>query len=83
IRVEGTAAGGAVRIEMSGLQQVVDVQIAPALIRSGDAEAVSRMVLLAVNQALENSRKAAADAMGQATDGLDMGALGGLLGGGK
>lgn len=83
LRVEGVAAGGAVRIEMSGLQQVIDCQISPPLVQTGDADTISRLVLLAVNQALENSRKAAADAMGQATDGLDLPGLSDLMAGGK
>ncbi|MFN7803441.1 MAG: YbaB/EbfC family nucleoid-associated protein [Planctomycetaceae bacterium] len=81
VRVEGEACGGAVRVEMSGLLQVVDCQISPALAATGDADALGRYVLLAVNQALDKARQAGADLMGQATEGLDLPGLSGLMGG--
>lgn len=81
VRVEGSAAGGAVRIEMSGLQQVVDCQISPALVQTGDSEAISRLIVVAVNQALDQARRTAAEAMGQATEGMDLPGMNELLAG--
>ncbi|MFN5300226.1 MAG: YbaB/EbfC family nucleoid-associated protein [Planctomycetaceae bacterium] len=78
-RFEGVAAGGAVRVEVSGLLQVIDCQIAPALVQTGDAPTVSRLVLVATNAALENARKGAAEAMAEVTGGLDLPGLSGLI----
>lgn len=79
MRFEGQAAGGAVRIEVSGLLQVTDCQIAPPLVQTGDAETISRLVLLATNSALENARKGAAEAMAEVTGGLDLPGLSGMI----
>ncbi|RPI89062.1 MAG: YbaB/EbfC family nucleoid-associated protein [Planctomycetaceae bacterium] len=83
IRVEGTAAGGAIRVEMSGLQQVIDCQISPALAQSGDAEMIARLMVVAFNLALEQARKASADAMSKVTEGMDLPGMNELLAGGE
>lgn len=82
-RVVGEACGGAIRVEMSGLIQVVDCQISPALAAGGDADAISRYVILAVNQAIEKARQVGSEAMGKATEGLDLPGMDGLPGAGQ
>jgi len=79
MRFAGESAGGVVRVEVSGLLQVVDCQIASPLAQTGDAETISRLVLLATNAALDNARQGAAEAMSEVTGGLDLSGLSGLI----
>ena len=52
LKVEGTAGGGMVTIEMNGQQQVLACRIEQSLFDSGDREMVEDLVVAAVNQAL-------------------------------
>jgi nucleoid-associated protein EbfC len=76
--VEGSAGGGAVTVVVTGDLQVRSVRIAPEAVDPEDAELLGDMVLAAVNEALRAAQELAAERMGGATGGLDLGALGGL-----
>jgi nucleoid-associated protein EbfC len=76
--VEGSAGGGVVRVKVSGDLQVKEVAIAPEAADPEDVEMLGDMVLAAVNEALRAAQALAAERMGGATGGLDLGALGGL-----
>ncbi len=78
---EATAGGGAVTASVTGDGKVVSVTFGdPAVLVPDDAELVGDLVVAAVNQALEAAQAATMEAMGGAA-GLDLGGLGGLLGG--
>lgn len=78
---DATAGGGAVSATVTGDGKLVSVTFAdPDVLDPGDAELVGDLVVAAVNQALEAAQAAQMQAMGGAA-GLDLGALGGLLGG--
>ncbi len=62
--VEAAAGGGAVRIVMTGTQECRGVKISPDLLREADVEMVQDLVLVAINQALRDSRMLAAQRLG-------------------
>jgi len=76
--VEASAGGGMVTVRVSGALVVKDVRIDPAAIDPDDPELLADMITAAVNEALNRAQQLAAEKMGGATAGLDMGALRGL-----
>ena len=79
--VEASAGGGMVTVKISGDLQVREVKVDPAAVDPEDLEILSDMILAAVNEALRMAQELAERKMGGATAGLDLGALGGQLGG--
>ena len=75
LKVEGTAGGGMVTVEMNGQQQVLSCRIEQSLFDAGDREMVEDLLAAAVNQALEKVKQATADEMEKLTGGLDMSGL--------
>jgi DNA-binding YbaB/EbfC family protein len=51
MRLEGSAGGGLVRIEMSGEKQVLSVKIDPSAVDPGDVETLQDLVLAALRDA--------------------------------
>lgn len=82
--VEVSVGGGALTIQISGHQRVQSITINKALIDTSDDEWVNDlqdMLVIAVNQAIEQSQAMAAQRMESITGGLgDIPGLGGLLG---
>ena len=76
LTVEVTTGGGAVRLVMSGTQECREVNIAPDLLEAGDVEMIQDLILLAINQAVQESQALAAKQLGPLAGGL------GQLGGG-
>ncbi len=76
--VEGSAGGGVVTVQITGDLQIKAVRIAPEAADPEDVEMLGDLVLAAVNEALRAAQALAAERMGGATGGLDLGALGGL-----
>ena len=68
--VTSSAGGGAVKVTMTGDQKCTEVTIDPELLKDTDAEMLQDLVLSAVNLALDDSRKLAAEKMGPLTGGL-------------
>ncbi len=54
-RAEGSAGGGAVRVVLSGKQEVIEVSVAPEA--AGDAAALEKLVYAAVESALKRSHE--------------------------
>lgn len=74
---EGSAGGGAVRVQASGDLEFRQVTIDPAVVDPSDVEMLQDLVLAAVRDVVEQAHAAAAEALG----GFDLGGgLGGLLG---
>lgn len=71
VTVTGTAGGGAVSVVADGHQKVRSVSIEPEALEEG-AELLADLVLAAVNDALDKSRDAASQQMGQLTAGLGL-----------
>jgi len=78
-RVEGTAGGGLVTVEVNGAGEVLSCRIDPSLITSGDRELIEDLVPAAMNQALAKSRELHAEAMKSLTAGLDMPGMNDML----
>ena len=76
--VEGSAGGGVVRVTVTGKQTLVSITIDPAAVDPDDVEMLQDLVAVAVNEALDASRRLAEQKMG-ALSSLT-GGLGGLLG---
>ncbi len=78
-RVEGTAGGGMVRVEVDGLGQVLACRIDPSLVASGDRELLEDLLPGAINQAQAKAKGLHAEAMKSLTEGFDVPGLGSML----
>jgi DNA-binding YbaB/EbfC family protein len=76
--VEGSAGGGVVRVVVTGKQTVVSVTIDPTAVDPDDVDMLQDLISVAVNDALDSSRRLAEQKMGALTS--LSGGLGGLLG---
>ena len=75
--VQGSAGGGVVRAVVTGKQELVSIEIDPAAVDPTDVDMLQDLVIAAVNEALDASRKLAEQKMGAMQS---LGGLGGLLG---
>lgn len=55
--IEGSAGGGLVTAVVSGVQDLKSVRIDPKALEGGDKAMLEDLIVAAVNQALQNSRK--------------------------
>jgi hypothetical protein len=80
--VEGSAGGGAVKVQVTGDLQFREIHIDPAVVDPDDVEMLQDLVLAAVRDAVDKAKAATAEAL---TGGIDLPGLGlgGLLGGGE
>ena len=76
--VEGSAGGGKVKIEVDGGFNFHSVTIDPEVVNPDDVELLNDLVLAALRDAATQLQEAQSEAMG----GMDLGGLGGFLGGG-
>lgn len=72
LKVEGSAGGGMVSIEMNGQQQVLACRIDKSLFAAQDREMLEDLVVAAVNHAIDRVKQATADEMAKLTGGMDM-----------
>ena len=75
--VEGQAGGGAVKVRVTGGMDFQSVQIDPAAVDPDDVEMLQDLVLAAIHDAVAKANQVSREAMGS----LDLGGLGGGLGG--
>ena len=75
--VEGSSGGGMVKIEVDGGFNVHSVSIDPSVVDPNEVEMLNDLVLAALRDASSQLQDSQSDAMG----GMDLGGLGGLLGG--
>jgi nucleoid-associated protein EbfC len=76
--VSASSGGGMVTVVVTGDLRVTSVTIDPEAVDPQDVEMLADMVTAAVNEALRAAQELAAGRMGGATEGLDLGGLGGL-----
>ncbi|MBN2072363.1 MAG: YbaB/EbfC family nucleoid-associated protein [Actinobacteria bacterium] len=69
---EASAGGGAVRVKVNGDQEVLGIKINPGTIDAGDLEMLEDIVLVAVNDALKQSKEEAKKKMSGLTGGLSI-----------
>jgi DNA-binding YbaB/EbfC family protein len=70
--VEVTVGGGAVRIVMTGQQEVKELAIVPEVVNPEDVEMLQDLILAAFNEALERSRGLAEEQMRSLLGGLGL-----------
>jgi DNA-binding YbaB/EbfC family protein len=75
--VEGQSGGGVVKVTVSGGGEVRSVKIDPKVVDPEDVEMLEDLVLAALHEAMNKAAELSQQAMG----GLDLGGLGGGLGG--
>lgn len=68
--VEATAGGGAVKIIMTGKQEVKDLEIDPEVLTPDDVEMLQDLLVAAFNEALRKSQDLASSEMNKITGGL-------------
>ena len=76
--VEATVGGGAVRVVMTGAQELREVVIDPAIVDPDDVELLSDLVFAAMTDALAQSKKLAEEKMATVTGGMGLPGLPGL-----
>jgi DNA-binding YbaB/EbfC family protein len=76
--VSASSGGGMVTVVVTGDLRVTSVSIDPEAVDPEDVEMLADMVTAAVNEGLRAAQELAASRMGGATEGLDLGGLGGL-----
>jgi DNA-binding YbaB/EbfC family protein len=74
--VEGSAGGGAVRVVVTGKQEVVSVTIDPEVATAGDMEILQDLIVAATNDALREARELAEQKLGAVTGGMRLPGLG-------
>jgi DNA-binding YbaB/EbfC family protein len=67
-----SVGGGAVTVEMTGMQVCRSVKLAPDVLASADADMLADMLVAAINQAVEASKALAAKRMGPLAEGLSL-----------
>jgi DNA-binding YbaB/EbfC family protein len=79
LRVQGSAGGGMVVVEASGLQRILSIKIEPSLLEGSDSEMLEDLLVSATNQALEKGAQAAADEMAKMTSNLQLPGLNDMI----
>ena len=74
--VEATVGGGAVRVVMTGTQELKEITIDPATVDPDDVEILQDLVFAAVTDALIQSKKLAADKIAAVTGGVGLPGVG-------
>jgi DNA-binding YbaB/EbfC family protein len=68
--VEASSGGGAVKVTITGQQQIQSVKISPEVVNPEDVEFLEDLVLAAVSEAITKSQELAAERLGGLTGGL-------------
>ena len=75
--VEGTSGGGMVKVEVDGGMNFHSISIDPSVVNPDDVEMLNDLVLAALRDAATQIQETQSEAVG----GMDLGGLGGMLGG--
>ncbi len=76
--VDGQAGGGLVQVRIKATGQVVSLTIDPKVVDPDDVEGLQDLVIGAVNDAMSNAQRLAAERLGPLSGGLGGGSLPGL-----
>ncbi len=69
---EASAGGGAVKVKVNGSQEVMEVKINKDMIDTGDIEMIEDMVMVAVNDAVKQSKDEVKNKMSAITGGMSI-----------
>jgi nucleoid-associated protein EbfC len=75
-KVQATAGGGMVTVEVNGRQEIVSIKIDPEVINKDDPQMLEDLVLAACNEALRKARELVQQELGKLTGGLKIPGLG-------
>jgi DNA-binding YbaB/EbfC family protein len=78
--IEATAGGGAVRVVITGAQEVRSVEIDPSAVDPDEVEMLQDLVLAAVNDAIARSKELERERMGSIAGGLGLPGMPGMPG---
>lgn len=70
--VEGVSGGGAVKITMSGKQEIISVKISPEVVNPEEVDVLEDLVLVATKDALEKSQALGMEMLSQMTGGMKL-----------
>ena|SRR5947209_2350618 len=70
LRVEAAVGGGVVKAVANGQQSIVSVEIDPSVVDPDDVEMLQDLIVAAMNEAINQSREAAAKRLSSVTGGL-------------
>jgi len=71
-KVEATAGGGMVKVEMNGIQEVVSIKIDKEVVNPEDVEMLETLIQAAINEAVRKSREMVQEEISQITGGLSI-----------
>ncbi|MEW5700737.1 MAG: YbaB/EbfC family nucleoid-associated protein [Candidatus Zixiibacteriota bacterium] len=74
--VEGSAGGGMVRVTVNGKRDVLEVKIAPEVVKPDEIEMLEELICAAVNQAQKRAAEMQARSMSKLTGGLPLPGMG-------
>lgn len=69
---EASAGGGAVKVKVNGEQEIIEVKINKDMVTAGDLEMIEDMVMVAVNDAVKQSKDEAKNKMASLTGGMNI-----------
>ena len=72
VRVEASAGGGMVTVQMDGQKNLLAVKIDPEVVRSEDLEMLQDLVMAAANDALRKARELLAQEVSRLAGGLGL-----------
>lgn len=78
--LEATAGGGAVRVVITGAQEIRSVEIDPSAVDPEEVELLQDLVLAAVNEAITRSKQLAEERMASIAGGMGLPGMPGLGG---
>jgi DNA-binding YbaB/EbfC family protein len=78
--LEATAGGGAVRIVITGAQEVRHVEIDPSAVDPDEVEMLQDLVMTAINEAIGRSKELERERMGSIAGGIGLPGMPGLPG---
>ncbi|MDD4048024.1 MAG: YbaB/EbfC family nucleoid-associated protein [Clostridia bacterium] len=70
--VEVTAGGGAVKIVMSGKQEIKEIVMSPEILDPEEVEMLQDLLVVAFNEALKKSQEMVSQEMNKITGGLNL-----------
>ena len=78
--LEATAGGGAVRIVITGAQEVRSVEIDPSAVDAAEVEMLQDLFISAINEAISRSKALEQDRLGKIAGGMGIPGMPGLPG---
>ena len=78
--LEATSGGGAVRVVITGAQEVRSIEIDPSAVDASEVEMLQDLVVTAINEAINRSKELERERMGSIAGGMGIPGMPGLPG---